>query len=322
MKFNDYLSGYDSFFGPDGLAKKQGLPRLSPEVFYSEFGAMMTQALEGRRPDLTRGLFAVKQGTNEVNISPLRQCLVEHQWYRLQRPYYNVWPGIIKPLVKLKLDTVKCDQIHLPMTCISFRFAEQTTLFRLENGSPLRSVLVCDSEVGLINDDQREFTLWMDFRDKDDDGVAAWSYRRFLMQPDWSISEAMDRMAKAEPVYSHSGLSPISYSTCSNIMALITGCLLLDTDFIVPEVLNRDKTKPLTDERIARARANGKVGWDIGKEIDVNPHWRRPHPALMWTGKGRTVARITMRKGSIVKRSTIGTIPTGFYDKGNRNADS
>ena len=27
------------------------------------------------------------------------------------------------------------------------------------------------------------------------------------------------------------------------------------------------------------------------------PHYRRPHPALVWTGHGRAVPRIVLRKG-------------------------
>ncbi|MEJ7590125.1 MAG: hypothetical protein WKF77_01115 [Planctomycetaceae bacterium] len=106
------------------------------------------------------------------------------------------------------------------------------------------------------------------------------------------------------------------FSPPFTIVSLVIGILLLDDEFIVPDVLNRDKAKPITAERVERAHKNGKVGWDIGRELDVNPHWRRPHSALMWTGKGRTVARIVIRKGSIVRRSAVTDIPTSFMDKG------
>ena len=34
------------------------------------------------------------------------------------------------------------------------------------------------------------------------------------------------------------------------------------------------------------------VVWNIGRGIEVIPHMRRPHPALMHTGHGRTIPKI------------------------------
>jgi hypothetical protein len=48
--------------------------------------------------------------------------------------------------------------------------------------------------------------------------------------------------------------------------------------------------------------------------VTTNSCWyyRRPHPALVWTGHGRTVPRIIMRKGSVVHREVLAPVPTGF----------
>lgn len=310
MKFNDYLSGHDAMFAPGGLAKTLGIPKVSPIEFYNGLEEMLLDSMR-------RGDPFCKTLDGVASLAPLRQCRVERRWYGLMRPYYNVWPGIIGPLAKVNLDTVTCDQIHLPMSCIAFRLLPTCSRFCLENGLALKSFLVSDTD-GMVDQESREFTLWMDFGEKVD-SQSVWTYRRFLMRPEWSIQRAMDEMGSAEPVAHTAGVARLEPAVCNQIVSLVIGCLLLDTDFVVPDVLNRDKTKPLTPERIERAHKNGKVGWDIGREIDVNPHWRRPHPALMWTGKGRTVAKITMRKGAIVKRSTIGQIPTGFIDKDQTN---
>ena len=42
------------------------------------------------------------------------------------------------------------------------------------------------------------------------------------------------------------------------------------------------------------------------------PHIRRPHPALVWTGQGRTIPHIVLRKGCLVHQDTVKRIPTGF----------
>ena len=316
MKFNEYLSGYNCMFYNTGLAMQYGIPKMPPVEFYRLFSDMMKeQILKGRKRSVDSFRSpACMMIDGSVNIAPYRQCLVEQKWYELQRPYYNVWPGIIGPLAKVKLDTVNCDQIHLPLECIAFRLNDGNDQFKLDNGMALKSFVVSDVSEALMDKSAREFTMWMDFGETID-GLAVWTYRRFLMRSEWTVRQAMDEMGSYEPVPHTDGVSEFGWDACDRVVSLVIGCLLLDSDFVVPDVLNRDKTKPLTDERVKRAHANGKVGWDIGKEIDVNPHWRRPHPALMWTGKGRTIPRVTIRKGAIVKRSVIGAVPTGFMDK-------
>ena len=92
-----------------------------------------------------------------------------------------------------------------------------------------------------------------------------------------------------------------------------TICLLgNDPDLIEPDVLNKDQGKELTQAIIDRAKRRGKFGFNIGKGIEVIPHVRRPHPALVWTGQGRKVPKIVLRKGCVVHRETVMRIPTGF----------
>jgi hypothetical protein len=43
---------------------------------------------------------------------------------------------------------------------------------------------------------------------------------------------------------------------------------------------------------VEKARRRGKVGWDVGRKIEVIPHYPRPHLILVWTGRGRAVPRI------------------------------
>ncbi len=69
---------------------------------------------------------------------------------------------------------------------------------------------------------------------------------------------------------------------------------------------------PVLQCSLCRARRRGKLGWNVGQRIEVMPHYRRPHPALVWTGHGRTVPRIVLRKGSVVHRDVLARVPTGF----------
>jgi hypothetical protein len=94
-----------------------------------------------------------------------------------------------------------------------------------------------------------------------------------------------------------------------------TLCLLGDDPTILePDVLSKDRAKweATKDPKfVDRAQRRGKKGWLVGAHVEVIPHVRRPHPTLVWTGKGRTVPRIVMRKGSIVHRNVVERVPTG-----------
>jgi hypothetical protein len=87
-----------------------------------------------------------------------------------------------------------------------------------------------------------------------------------------------------------------------------------DPDILEPDCLNVDLSK-ITKENInhyqQKAIRRGKYGFHLGRHMEVIPHFRRPHPALMWTGHGRTIPRIVFRKGSLVHREVIEKMPTG-----------
>ena len=65
-------------------------------------------------------------------------------------------------------------------------------------------------------------------------------------------------------------------------------CLLEnDPEIISPDVLADDRAKfeASGDQKfVEKAHRRGKVGWDVGKHIEVIPHFRRPHMTLVWTG--------------------------------------
>jgi hypothetical protein len=95
-------------------------------------------------------------------------------------------------------------------------------------------------------------------------------------------------------------------------------CLLEnDPSVIEPDVLtkDRDKFEASGDERyVDKAHRRGKIGWNVGRRIEVAPHYRRPHMALVWTGHGRTVPKIVPRRGSVVHRELVEKVPSGFGD--------
>ena len=104
-------------------------------------------------------------------------------------------------------------------------------------------------------------------------------------------------------------------------IAVGTRLLAQDPEFCEPILLSKDRKRDLTPEQqeaaVRRAiKRTGMRGFTIGRDCVSSPHVRRPHFAIRWTGKGRTVPRLVPVKGSIVRRSELLKIPTGYktYD--------
>ncbi|MGO8752572.1 MAG: hypothetical protein ACLQNE_42070 [Thermoguttaceae bacterium] len=76
-------------------------------------------------------------------------------------------------------------------------------------------------------------------------------------------------------------------------------CLLEnDPSISSPDVPADDRAKceASGDQKyVDKAHRQGKVGWDVGKHIEVIPHYRRPQMASVWTDRGRAVPRVIPR---------------------------
>ncbi len=57
-----------------------------------------------------------------------------------------------------------------------------------------------------------------------------------------------------------------------------------------------------------KAHRRGKIGWNVGRRIELAPHYRRPHMALARSERGRVVHR----RGSVVHRELLEKVPSGL----------
>ena len=110
-------------------------------------------------------------------------------------------------------------------------------------------------------------------------------------------------------------------------MRLCCTLCLLDEEpsVILPDVLADDRTRyeaTLDEKYVNKADRRGKVGWNIGSQIEKVPHYRRPHMAMVWTGEGRKIPKIVPRKGSIVHRQAVEKVPTGFLGGAGHNMEA
>lgn len=240
----------------------------------------------------------------------------EKFWMKDGCPYYNVYPTIVPMLTKLKLD-IDSSLIRLPMETLEIRLPVKNNPFTWEDKGEEQSIrTILLSECNVKGD--HGITLWMDLGEVQNPGVPGFdmpvlTYRNVPTKESLTIESTLNLAADAESLKVGLQLPDDIEIDCLRLVCTL--CLIADDpEIITPEVLSKDqrKYKENPDPKyVQKAIRRGKKGWNVGAGIEVVPHLRRPHPALVWTGKGRAIPKIVMRKGSVVHREVVERIPTG-----------
>lgn len=268
-------------------------------------------------------------------VDPFSITLLQTEalWCKARRPYYNVWPGIIPALLKLKLD-IDSTYFKLPLDQLLIRFpvkAEHPLVFtadgkewRVRNIMAANMMLDYRSKPGDIHyiPGYTEKTIQaiayhIDIGEEipGSRGLLSRTYKHIVIVPgrdvEWSFTHCEEHSSAEEGVR-------IPRQLMLDIGRLVcTICLMAgDPEMVEPDVLADDVAKyekTRDAELVTKAHRRGKVGWNVGKDIEVVPHYRRACPAaLYWTGEGRRFPRIRFRKGSVVHRKRLASVPTGF----------
>lgn len=256
--------------------------------------------------------FGVEKINRNASInSTYRQLDSELSWYEGKQPYYKVWPGIIPCLTKLKHEKIPTSELYLPCDTILFRFPIGNTL--TFPGGSLQTILV--------NRRPDQLTLWIDFGEKEQSPLPecpVLTYRVLqLTQP--TVQEAVDPLIIDGSADVGLKIPPSIVTDCVRIVAGI--CLLShdNEDRLVEwDVLSKDAAKFSVsgDQKfIDKAKRRGKFGWNVGKSVEVSPHYRQSHLALYWCGKGRVNPTMKYRRGAIVKREVVKKVPTSYGGK-------
>lgn len=244
-------------------------------------------------------------GLQNISEGEKRLFQIGSLWYRQRRPFFNVYPGVEKCLRNTRLDI---DPAAIPHSVIHHLGVMEV---RLPTASKTRSFFLAVlpiAQVGkapimavhTMRTDARGIQSSVSCFGKPlNDGSSP------VIDDEWSGSREADEM--------------ISESTARLRIAIGVMLLAADPRYCEPVLLNRDKGKVLNEaERsvaIERAKRNGNYGFDIGKSIEVSPHFRRPHFAIRWTGKGAAVPRLVPVKGALINETLVTTVPTGYEDE-------
>lgn len=256
-----------------------------------------------------------------------RRAIMEKAWIKKERPYYKVYPAIVPMLVNLKLD-VPCNFLkETPVEPIELRLPleDPKGLFSWQDQKTgqqhaIRGVLMGFQQMPTaVGSDKliEGLVICFDPGELDDDGAPIMSLKFFPLNPDVTVSQASALLPAHESW--NEGLQ-VPETIVTNLVKLCTCVCLIgnDPNIIRPEILSKDAARfdgandAEREAMFAMARRRGKNGWLIGYNMEVSPHYRSAHLARVWTGEGRQVPRIVMRKGAIVHREKLTTLPSGY----------
>jgi hypothetical protein len=235
-----------------------------------------------------------------------QQLHSERIWEEARKPHYNVWPSIVPMLTRLNLDLDSAlIQLPLPALCIRLPKQHNPLAFRWQDQPiEIRSILLSE-----INDG-RGLSLLIDIGETMDNSpfpVPLFTYRNFPRREGLTVEQSLGGLGK---VVTPEDAAQIPETLLTDCVRLCCSLCLLENDpsVIEPDVLSkdRDRFEASGDAKyVDKAHRRGKIGWNVGRRIEVAPHYRRPHTALVWTGRGRAVPRV-------VHRELVEKVPSGF----------
>ena len=242
------------------------------------------------------------------------QITNERDWERARRPYYAVWPSIVPMLTRLNLDLNSAlIRLALPALCVRFPKNKNPLAFDWKGkNTSIQCMLMGEINKG------RGISILIDvgeaMGDGKDFGVPIYTYRNFRRQEGLTVEEALRELGSNELAELGVQIPEDLITDCVRLCCSL--CLLEDDPSVIePDVLSKDRTKfEQTGEQkyVSKAHRRGKVGWNVGRQVEVAPHYRRPHLTLVWTGAGRAVPRVVPRRGSVVHRAKVERVPSGF----------
>lgn len=273
-------------------------------------------------------------GKSLMDIDPFTPMGLQDEadWAEKRMPYYNLWPNIIPALTSLRLD-VEATFFALPITPLLVRFPAKVPhpLSWSYDGKEwsIRTMMVAESQLkptvqfNTLHNLPKSgpvpaISFWLDIGEVVDPDTPEYQrklYKHLLKVPGWSIERSFLEIPAHDSTNEGVIYPDDIVRNCARIACTL--CLMAaDPELVSPDVLNEDRSKyaATKDSRlVTKAHQRGKVGWNVGADIEIVPHYRNACPAaLYWTGVGRRTPRIRFRKGCFVHKNKLSDVPTGF----------
>ncbi len=242
------------------------------------------------------------------------QFAAEHTWSQGRRPFYNVWPSVAAGLSRMTL-SIKCSQLVPLAVSLPFAISVQFPVGgELRAGNHrIREFLAC--RIPMVGN-RFGIGIWCDSGEKDRNfpEIPIYWISQFFMDGGGSVEDAVQAVGNA-------GLSESESIAVEACIRVFCGIALIanDPDFVEPVVIQADKDKYRKTgdyKYVEKAIRRGVLGFDVGEGISISPHFRSPHFAIRWTGRGRSIPKVVPVKGCVVRRRGIADVPTGYLDDG------
>ena len=327
-------------------------PRDSTDEWLDKLiGLSVTRPFGWKHPEKGTTPFRYPQTPEAQAVDLLGDCLAEEKrWRERNRPFYNVYPIIYDAVRSIRLD-VDWKDVSLPI--------ERSLLVRFANGyephglSAVRYTEFRTNPSLSSNDAVRMATeeLGINVGDRNIHVMPFFAGARLTLAKSFEAGFGMAVPTQGLSVEESLTrddclLGPVrmrqlpQYQDMRHFVLRLLGFISLvsnDPEVVAPYVLAADAAKyeELSDEGARQLitdraiRLQGR-GYEFGKKLQHQHdeaqedtsrtvHYRKPHWALVWTGQGRKVPKITLRRGTWVNAAELFAVPTGYL--GNETED-
>lgn len=255
-------------------------------------------------------------------------------WYVKKRPYYRIWPCVAEASLRTRLDIPNDVLIGAGPMLVSVEVPDVPCFSKFNEGK-LTSILLCLNQkrmdgatLGLaipsVAGARSYYNLYAQF---DCDRNETYLSEGPLMDGRTIEEDLIAPIRKSFKPRS-AGLSEEADFAVARIALVVASLACTNSDIVTPDLLPKHKKWLGTDrqwEFHEKAKRRGKNGFDVGRELqeqidrsEVSPHFRAPHFATVWTGKGKKIPKFVFRTGEgggpiLVKGKKLTEVPTGYY---------
>lgn len=240
----------------------------------------------------------------QAGVSPeiTQTMFVSHaHWYKQGRPFLNLYPSIYKALLRTRLTI---DPAHIPRSTIHELGAIEVRLPETEKvPSFLLSILSEEIWGGVVTPAVQCNTLL--------------NNRSEVLQRTVNFGTTANQQTTD---YSTLNVTTDESLLLDVMMKLALGALFLASDlrYLEPVLLKKDRhvynDSEALERAVQRARRKGIIGFNLGEKAEKSPHFRCPHFAIRWKGKGGTRPELVPVKASVVHKDKLNQIPSGYRD--------